>query len=419
MRSLSARGQRLADRYELERELTADSQALEWQARDMALDRRVVVRLLHPELASDPTAAERFWQAARAAARTGGVDEPRILDGGTDAATGQLFVVREWRDEPGLDDLEALAKGAESVPVAVGADVGVPWRRTGVRALAGWPVARRHVVVLGLVLALAVAGALVGASASAWLAWINEPLGRPAQSLSLPPAVGAQAGQATGAAATPLATRAAAARPLAAEATPMPTASDSRAAGEPPVPAATDISAGGEPRRVVNTDGLGVALRASPGGDRQPGQGYAEGAVVTVFEQQGGWARIRGADGREGWVLAVTLAPTDGTAPVRSGATPATAASGPPTPVVRATPAPAAVPARATPSAAASGRQRVVNTDGQGVALRAGPDGDRLPGKGYAEGTPVTVLERSGPWTHIRGDDGRDGWVPTVTLAPS
>ena len=25
----------------------------------------------------------------------------------------------------------------------------------------------------------------------------------------------------------------------------------------------------------------------------------------------------------------------------------------------------------------------------------------------YAEGTTVTILERSGTWTHIRGDDGR------------
>ena len=53
------------------------------------------------------------------------------------------------------------------------------------------------------------------------------------------------------------------------------------------------------------------------------------------------------------------------------------------------------------------------------MALRASPDGDRLPGKGYDEGAVLTVLERQGAWTHIRGDDGREGWVPTVTLAPS
>jgi SH3-like domain-containing protein len=59
----------------------------------------------------------------------------------------------------------------------------------------------------------------------------------------------------------------------------------------------------------VNTDGRGVALRLSPGGDRQPGKGYDEGATVTAFESSGQWTRIRGSDGREGWVLSVTLGP--------------------------------------------------------------------------------------------------------------
>ncbi len=59
---------------------------------------------------------------------------------------------------------------------------------------------------------------------------------------------------------------------------------------------------------------------------------------------------------------------------------------------------------------------RVTNTEGQGVALRASPGGDRLPGKGYDDGDVLTVLEQQGEWTHIRGADGRDGWVLTVTL---
>jgi SH3-like domain-containing protein len=52
-----------------------------------------------------------------------------------------------------------------------------------------------------------------------------------------------------------------------------------------------------------------VALRATPGGDRLPGKGYDEGVTVTAFERSGEWTRIRGSDGREGWVLSVTLAP--------------------------------------------------------------------------------------------------------------
>jgi SH3-like domain-containing protein len=60
----------------------------------------------------------------------------------------------------------------------------------------------------------------------------------------------------------------------------------------------------------------------------------------------------------------------------------------------------------------------VVNTDGRGVALRAAPGGDRLPAKGYDEGATVQALEQNGEWTRIRGSDGREGWVLTVTLAP-
>jgi len=39
-----------------------------------------------------------------------------------------------------------------------------------------------------------------------------------------------------------------------------------------------------------------------------------------------------------------------------------------------------------------------------------------LPAKGYDEGVTVTLLEQDGTWSHIRGDDGREGWVLTVTL---
>jgi SH3-like domain-containing protein len=52
-----------------------------------------------------------------------------------------------------------------------------------------------------------------------------------------------------------------------------------------------------------------VALRTSPGGERQPGKGYDEGATVEALEESGEWTLIRGSDGREGWVLTVTLAP--------------------------------------------------------------------------------------------------------------
>ncbi len=87
-----------------------------------------------------------------------------------------------------------------------------------------------------------------------------------------------------------------------------------------------------------------------------------------------------------------------------------------PTPTAGPTPRPVATVPPATPPALGQGRAIVSNTDGQGVALRAGPGGDRLPGKGYDEGVQVTVLERQGQWAHIRGDDGREGWVLSATV---
>ena len=40
-------------------------------------------------------------------------------------------------------------------------------------------------MVLGLVVAVAAAGVLVGGAASAWLAWVDEPLRRPGQSQNI------------------------------------------------------------------------------------------------------------------------------------------------------------------------------------------------------------------------------------------
>ncbi len=86
-------------------------------------------------------------------------------------------------------------------------------------------------------------------------------------------------------------------------------------------------------------------------------------------------------------------------------------------PAATATPTPRVFAAAPTPTPIRGGSRSVVsNTDGQGVALRDGPAGNRLPSKGYDEGVQVTVLERQGEWAHIRGDDGREGWVLSATV---
>jgi hypothetical protein len=274
-RSTSQRVALIAARYELVRELRVDTETIDWEAFDTALDRRVIVQLLRPELAHDPLATERFWQAARAAARWTATVGERVLDAGTDPETDQRFVVREWPVSPPL-----ATDGHRNVPRA---PVVVPRLRSRFGGSPRWAVLGGLVVVLALV-AVALRPAVEG-----WLAWVNTPLARPDRSFGLGPAVAVPTTVASTARSAP-------------QPTTVPTPASTRAATATPV--ATD-----QTRRVVNTDGRGVALRATPGGDRLPGKGYDEGATVQALEQSAEWTHIRGSDGREGWVLTVTLVP--------------------------------------------------------------------------------------------------------------
>jgi hypothetical protein len=282
----------IAARYEFVRELRVDRETVDWEAFDTALDRPVVVRLLRPELAHDTVAVERFWQEVRAAARRTAAVGDRVLDGGTDPETGRLFVVRELPDAP-----PSASDGRRFIP-----------REPGVLAqlFSRLQDSPRWLVLSGVAVALTLVAAVIRPGVEGWLAWVNTPLARSDRGLGLAPAVavpasGAQPGQSTSTPAAAPPTVAAGARsapPAPTLATPIPT----RAA------TATPVSTG-QSRRIVNTDGRGVALRAAPGADRLPGKGYDEGVTVQALEQSGEWTRIRGSDGREGWVLTVTLAP--------------------------------------------------------------------------------------------------------------
>jgi hypothetical protein len=270
----------IAGRYELVRECGGTADTLRWEAFDSALQRHVVL-----EFPRDPAAAEHFWQQARASARTSTVAGERVLDAGTDAETGRVFVVREWPQG---------ATEEKTTTLRLPQRVSRPRHR---RTL----IAPRLVVTAGLV-ALGLAMLLVlRAGAQSWLEWVNAPLVQignqfvlgPAPVAADPTAQPSKSGPAAATQPTAVATRGSA------PATPT-TAATVR-------PTATSTASAGATRRIVNTDGQGVALRGSPGGDRLPGKGYDEGATVTAFEQSGQWTRIRGADGREGWVLSVTL----------------------------------------------------------------------------------------------------------------
>ena len=274
----------IAGRYELRRELRVGDDTVDWEGFDAQLERVVVVQLLRPDLAHAADAAERFWANARSVARSPAAVGERVLDAGADPETGQAFVVREWQVAPPSSARRGLARRAAPLSVRL-------------------PFSSRWLLAAGLGVALVVAGTGIRPGVERLLAWVNEPAQLP-PGLGLirdprAPTTGSQSDRATPTAlATALATVGRSAPTAPPAATPVPT----RAATPTPVTS-------GQPRRVVNTDGRGVALRAAPGGDRLPGKGYDEGATVQAFEQSGGWTHIRGVDGREGWVLSVTLAP--------------------------------------------------------------------------------------------------------------
>jgi hypothetical protein len=255
----------VAGRYELLRELNDTGDFQEWEGFDSALERVVIVRLAPHDAVPNSPAAERFWRAARVSARANATAGERVLDAGTDPDSGRAFLICEW---PRVAD----APSTHSPPA----------RQSRPRFRVG-----RLLLPLGVV-ALVAAVALIGRGVAGWLSWVNAPLGAAQNTFSLPHATSA----------TPVPTIA-----------PSPTTVAKATAPATPGPTATPVARAGVPRRVVNTDGRGVALRDGPGGNRLPGKGYDEGATVTAFEGSGGWTHIRGSDGREGWVLSVTLAP--------------------------------------------------------------------------------------------------------------
>jgi hypothetical protein len=273
----------VAARYELVRELRVDAETVDWEAVDTTLDRPVLVRLLRVELVNDPAARDRFWQQASAAARRTAMVGDRVLDGGTNGETGQPFIVREWPVAP-----PSAANLRRSIPREASL---IAQLRNRLDGSPRWLLVGAALILIAFVFRPVING---------WLAWVNEPFARADRGLTLPavgaapPASGAQPGRGTSTAATAPPTVA----PAAARATPPATR----------VATVTPLTRG-QIRQIVNTDGRGVALRTGPGGERQPGKGYDEGVTVEALEESGEWTLIRGSDGREGWVLSVTLAP--------------------------------------------------------------------------------------------------------------
>jgi hypothetical protein len=283
LQAVSAPVALLGGRYHLLRPLGDEGETTAWEAHDTALQRLVVIKRLRPELAGDHGAAGRFRQQVRRAARGTSSDGPRVLDAGEDPASASLFVVleRQAADLERTAVLDGLPGDAAQDPsgrVAPARSLGWVHAREPRSASSGW---RRTVAVL------LAAGVLGAGGVFLWLRSNAHDNGAALPEPRAPAPTAAPNGA------------------VRQELTP----SVRQSSGPVPTPPPVATVVAGVRRRVANTDGQGVALRASPGGERLPGKGYDEGAVLTLLEQRGQWAHIRGDDGREGWVLAVTLVP--------------------------------------------------------------------------------------------------------------
>src|SRR5438093_3284620 len=109
---------RLAGRYGLEQLIATGGMAEVWRARDEVLARMVAVKILRPELADDPSLAERFQREAVAAARLGHPCIIGVFDTGHDDGT-RYIVMEHFAGRSLRDILEERRQLAPDEAVAI------------------------------------------------------------------------------------------------------------------------------------------------------------------------------------------------------------------------------------------------------------------------------------------------------------
>src|SRR5918999_6091025 len=115
-------GERLAERYHLLARLAGGGMGEVYRAHDELLDRAVAVKILQPQLASDPEFVERFRAEARAAARLSHPNVVAVHDWGSEGEQ-RYFMVMEFVAGADLRDV-LVARGR--LPAAPGARNGGP-----------------------------------------------------------------------------------------------------------------------------------------------------------------------------------------------------------------------------------------------------------------------------------------------------
>ncbi len=94
----------IANRYELEDELGRGGMAIVYRARDIRLNRRIAVKILHPFLATQAESAKRFYREAEAIAKLHHRNIVEVFDTGQDDESGSQYLVMELVEGPTLKD---------------------------------------------------------------------------------------------------------------------------------------------------------------------------------------------------------------------------------------------------------------------------------------------------------------------------
>jgi serine/threonine-protein kinase len=110
-----------SDRYELVRHIARGGMAQVYLAQDLLLDRPVAIKVLFPELSSDPSFVERFRREAQAAANLSHANIVSIYDWGQGEHT--YFIVMEYIDGQTLSSLIRQGPLAPMRAAAIGADI--------------------------------------------------------------------------------------------------------------------------------------------------------------------------------------------------------------------------------------------------------------------------------------------------------
>jgi len=112
-------GDLVAGRYELEEVVGTGGMSSVYRAHDTLLDRKVALKVLHPQYADDEEYVERFRREARAVARLSHPNIVTVIDRGEE--NGQEFIVFEYVDG---QNLKALVNARGAIPVETAVALG-------------------------------------------------------------------------------------------------------------------------------------------------------------------------------------------------------------------------------------------------------------------------------------------------------